>query len=79
MTKSIDIGPNMISVEFGFIISTASVPTSATKLAMVIWVRPHDKYEVYSDMPIFCVFYVPQTSIGPRVNAHTRLQQRRRR
>ena len=36
MTKSIDIGPNMISVEFGFIIFTTSVPTSAIKLAMVI-------------------------------------------
>ena len=30
------MGPNMISVEFGFIIFTTSVPTSAIKLAMVI-------------------------------------------
>ena len=45
----------MILVEFGCIIFTTSVPTSAEKFAMVIggfWELRHDEFEAYSEMSI---------------------------
>ena len=48
----------MISVEFGCIIFTTSVPTSAIKSTMDIGFfleLRHDEFEAYSEMSIFCV------------------------